>query len=75
MIIPIIILAIAPQDHILGTDEINVQVSKLKLYLNILYKQEGSKSFRIFKSHLYNRKQKLCIYEKAKTRIISMFEE
>ena len=40
LIIPIIILAIAPQDHILGTDEINVQVSKLKLYLNILYKQE-----------------------------------
>ena len=75
MIIPIIILAIAPQDHILGTDEINVQVSKLKLYLNILYKQEGSKSFRIFKGHLSNRKQKLCIYEKTKTKIISMFEE
>ena len=34
--------------------------------------KRGNKSFRIFKGHLYNRKQKLCIYEKAKTIIIPM---
>ena len=56
MIIPIIILAIAPQDHILGTDEINVQVSKLKLYLNILFKQEGEQIFSNIQGPLVQQK-------------------
>ena len=56
MIIPIIILAIAPQDHILGTDEINVQVSKLKLYLNILYKQEREQIFSNIQGPLVQQK-------------------
>ena len=68
MIIPIIILAIAPQDHILGTDEINVQVSKLKLYLNILYKQEREQIFSNIQGPLVQQKAETLYLWKGKNK-------
>ena len=77
LIIPIIILAIAPQDHILGTDEINVQVSKLKLYLNILYKQEREQIFSNIQGPLVQQKAETLYLWKGKNKNYpnAMFEE